>query len=80
MPQDGYVLNLLVSIDCLGNALTGGDPNETISSRAGKAMQEGDKWGCILCYILQHSLIFAKDHCIKAIQRHAGNLAVIKDD
>jgi len=31
-----YVWNLLVSIDQLGNTLLGGDPDETISSRAGK--------------------------------------------
>ena len=33
---DKYVLNILISIDQLGNTLAGGDPDETISSRLGK--------------------------------------------
>lgn len=32
-----YVWNVLIAIDQLGNALLGGDPDETISSRAGKS-------------------------------------------
>jgi hypothetical protein len=32
----GYLVSVLLSIDQLGNALTGGDPDETISSRLGK--------------------------------------------
>lgn len=31
-----WVLNILIGIDQLGNALVGGDPDETISSRLGK--------------------------------------------
>lgn len=31
-----YVLNILIAIDQLGNAILGGDPDETISSRAAK--------------------------------------------
>lgn len=31
-----YFWNVLIAIDQLGNALTGGDPDETISSRAAK--------------------------------------------
>lgn len=31
-----WALNVLIGIDQLGNALTGGDPDETISSRLGK--------------------------------------------
>lgn len=31
-----YGWNLLIALDQLGNALLGGDPDETISSRAGK--------------------------------------------
>lgn len=36
-----YFLNLLIAIDQLFNAITFGDPDETISSRLGKA-QRGD--------------------------------------
>jgi len=31
-----YLLNILISIDQLGNTFAGGDPDETISSRLGK--------------------------------------------
>jgi len=31
-----YLVNILISIDQLGNTLMGGDPDETISSRLGK--------------------------------------------
>jgi hypothetical protein len=31
-----YIRNLLISLDQFGNALIGGDPDETISSRAAK--------------------------------------------
>lgn len=31
-----YIRNVLIALDQLGNALTGGDPDETISSRVAK--------------------------------------------
>jgi len=31
-----YIVNCLIGVDQLGNALLGGDPDETISSRLGK--------------------------------------------
>ena len=36
-----WVLNVLIAIDQLFNALLGGDPDETISSRLGKAVARG---------------------------------------
>jgi hypothetical protein len=40
-----YIINVLIAIDQLANALTGGDPDETISSRAAKrADRPGWKW------------------------------------
>lgn len=36
-----YIKNVLIAIDQGGNALLGGDPDETISSRAAKGQ---DKW------------------------------------
>jgi hypothetical protein len=35
--------NVLIALDQLVNALAFGDPDETISSRAAKAMQEGKR-------------------------------------
>jgi hypothetical protein len=71
-----YLLNFLLLLDEAGNTLTGGDPGETISSRAGKAMQEGKRWGCMLCKFLN---LFQKDHCLKAIDNADGKRAVIPD-
>lgn len=48
------------------NAVFGGNDDETISSRAGRAMIRGEKWGCVLCKFLD---IFEKDHCIKSIEQ-----------
>lgn len=71
-----YFWNLLLMIDETFNTLTGGDPGETISSRAGKAMQEGDTWACVLCRFLN---LFQKDHCIKSIEADEGSRAVLPD-
>jgi hypothetical protein len=54
---------IALGYDHLGNAATGGNPNETISSRAYKAMQDGRRWGCILCRLLDY---LQKDHCKKS--------------
>ncbi|NOV27999.1 hypothetical protein E5S69_31430 [Cupriavidus necator] len=70
-----YFWNILISIDQLGNALFAGDPDETISSRAGKAMQKRQAWGCILCKALNW---FDKDHCLKSIDTTEGADAAIK--
>ncbi|SCU95503.1 conserved hypothetical protein [Cupriavidus necator] len=61
-----YLWNLLISLDQLANAVAGGSPDETISSRAGK---EGRRWGCILCRFLHW---FDRDHCAKSIEADEG--------
>ena len=55
-----YVLNVLVAFDQFCNALTGGDPMQTISYRSAMAAATGKKWGCILCKFLG---MIQKDHC-----------------
>lgn len=41
-----YLLNLAISLDQLANALLAGDPDETLSSRAWRAEQSGQRyWG-----------------------------------
>lgn len=37
-----YIMNILISLDQLGNSILLGDPDETISSRIGRIKQ---KWG-----------------------------------
>lgn len=51
---------LAVAFDQLANAATGGNEDETISSRAWRGTQEGRKGWCLLCRLLDR---FQKDHC-----------------
>ncbi|MGX6566817.1 hypothetical protein [Cupriavidus necator] len=69
-----YLWNLLISLDQLANTVAGGSPDETISSRAGKAMQQGRCWGCMLCRFLHW---FDRDHCAKSIEADEGDDAAV---
>lgn len=60
-----YLMNLLISLDQLGNTILGGLPDETISSRAAKAKLQGKRWGCVLCKLLDK---LDKNHCEKSIE------------
>lgn len=71
-----YLLNLLIAFDQLGNAFAAGDPDETISSRAGKGQAEGKRWACILCHMLDW---FEKGHCAKSVEADEGAQAVVRD-
>lgn len=71
-----YFFNLLVAFDQLANTFLGGDPDETVSSRAAKAADNGTKWGCVLCKLLDY---VDNGHCGRYIERDEGGAAVIKD-
>lgn len=71
-----YFWNVLLGLDQFANSMLGGSPNETISSRADKAMREGKRWGCILCRLLS---LIQKDHCQKSVEPGVGSNAVIPD-
>ena len=60
-----YFWNILISIDQFFNTLFGGNPDETVSSRAGKARRNGKLWGKALCSILDK---IDEDHCNKSIE------------
>ncbi len=67
-----YLLNLLVSFDQLVNSALGGDPDMTLSGRAGRALAEGR---CKLCGPLCWALgKIDKDHCARAskLERDEG--------
>lgn len=72
-----YLLNVLAGIDRACNAVLGGDPRETISSRAQKAQAAGKRWACVLCRFLD---IFQRDHCAKYVDPLVGDEGVLKDD
>ncbi len=61
-----YLKNLLISIDQFFNALLGGDPDETLSSRFGKC---NSKICLFICMIL-HKL--DKEHCKKSMEIDEG--------
>lgn len=68
-----HPLNVLIAIDQLGNALAFGDPDETISSRAGKCARRGGNrpcyWICRLLHLLH------ENHCDKTIETDRGRSA-----
>lgn len=70
-----YIWNILLTIDQGINTILGGDPDETISSRAAKRRKEGARWACILCKFLN---IFDKNHCNENIEDDEGKDASIK--
>lgn len=53
-------LRIALSYDKLANVATGGIPTETISKRAFRGTQEGNKGWCILCKLLDY---IDKGHC-----------------
>lgn len=64
-----YLWNIFVSIDQLINTILGGDPDETISSRMGKALKR-----CSLCrFICKLIHPFDKNHCQKSVENDEGS-------
>ncbi len=60
-PQRAW--QIAIGFDQLVNAAANGNVDETISSRAHRAMLGGKRWGCLLCRFLDR---FDKNHCIKS--------------
>lgn len=75
-----YVFNVLLAIDELASAITGGMPGETLSGRAGTAQREGTLRGRIFAPIIDF-IMCNPNHCAQAI---AGDIrraqAVVADD
>jgi len=68
-----WAVNIAIAFDQLANALIGGDPDETISSRAGKARRRGAPWACLLCGLLD---MIDPRHCAKAREDDEGRRSV----
>lgn len=62
--QSGRGYRVTIALDQAANAAFGGSPVETISSRAGRAQQRGERWACVLCRFLG---LFQRDHCERSI-------------
>ena len=68
-----WAWNILISFDRFVNALAGGDPEETVSSRAGKARNADKAWGKALCPVLDW---LDPLHCATSIDHTEGDDAV----
>jgi len=63
-----YLWNVLIGLDQLLNAVLGGDPDETISSRMGKQTHR-----CRLCrWVCRLLGKIDNDHCLKSIEPDRG--------
>lgn len=58
-----YLKNVALGIDQLFNTVLGGDPDETLSSRAYRTEQKGRVFGKVFRPIIDTILFFDKDHC-----------------
>ena len=76
-----WLLNILISIDQLGNTIAGGDPDETISSRLGKLKLRYDgriPWKRPLSRIIDWGLDkIDPNHSIDAIEHDEGKDALV---
>jgi len=66
-----YLKNLFIAVDQLFNAIFGGDPDETISSRCGKKEIRLCK---LICLILNK---LDKKHCLKSREEDEGKNSII---
>jgi hypothetical protein len=69
-PMGRYLLNILIAIDQLINAVFGGDPDETISSRAGKRYPR-------LAAFINRLFFWQRNHCQASIEPDEGKDAVL---
>jgi hypothetical protein len=61
--KEGYLHKDLVGLDQFANVLSGGNPDETISSRSARAAEQGKTWGVVMSKFLN---LFQRDHGPKA--------------
>lgn len=71
-----YIKNILVSIDQLVNAILGGDPDETISSRLGKYRHK--KYVYYIYKLVNFLFFWDNKHCESAIEADEGKDSIWK--
>lgn len=69
-----WLRNFLITVDQFLNTLALGDPDETISSRLGKAARRGNKVAHVMCHMI--GWLLGPDHCNHAIEEDEGMEAV----
>jgi hypothetical protein len=65
----------MIALNQLGNAILGGKPDESISSRLGNAREHGNKPAAFACHLLEAVDFHDKvkdggDHCAVAVETH----------
>jgi len=71
-----YFWNVLLGLDQFLSVLTGGDPDETVSSRVGKAAAAGSRIGRLLeCGL---DAVFGAGHCRRSVEADEGSERVAK--
>lgn len=70
-----YFWNVLLGLDQFLSVLTGGDPDETVSSRVGKAAASGSLVGRTLERCLD--AVFGAGHCRRSIETDEGAEKVV---
>lgn len=66
-----YLWNLFIAWDQSINTLLGGDPDETISSRVGRASIAGKRWARLAESMIDHLFMLlgeAPEHCRRSIE------------
>lgn len=61
-----YLIQILVAVDQLANAILWGAPDETLSSRAYRADRDGKILGRVLRPLIDLMFFFDPDHCRQA--------------
>ena len=78
-----WIVNVLIGVDQLGNALWGGDPDESVSSRIGKMKlyyKGRIPWYHFFFKVIDWGLNkIDPNHSIDAIEHDEGKDAVIED-
>ena len=69
-----YLKNLLISLDQFVNAITGGDPDETISSRVGKRRDAAERF---MAKVVNRIFFWQKDHTTESIEHDEGKDSVL---
>ena len=74
-----YLLGLTMALNQFANALLGGNPDEALSSRLGRARENGSKVGQVVCAVIEfidlhEPLPDEGDHCDRAMEHHLERL------
>ena len=74
--KEGYVNHVLIGLDQFANTVTGGEPDETISSRVGRDATQGKFFGKVMTKFLD---LFQRNHSAKAIAGDLERAKTIED-